>query len=182
MAAEFEGAPSPPHRGCSQLMVPGLADDTVSRFVHGIDEQPALMSPDDAAAELNDPFAIRLLRAGIFPNTAGEVLQALEQADPGGPMSQQGFFLVGEGSQLPAEIDDVQRNMRFLITCGNGPDGADVLVSSFHPDQGMVEVVAWDAVSSGFNFYRTMPDSNAWVFAGNSRHALVKPTRGPRGS
>ena len=39
-------------------------------------------------------------------------------------------------------------------------------------------MMAWDHGTRGFNFYRTMPDSNAWVFAGNSHHALVAPTRG----
>ena len=179
MNAEIVEVPtaSPPHRACSQLEVPGLGDDTISRLVLGLDEQPVLLSAEAAAAELNDAFAVRLLRAGVFPNTAGEVLHALEQVDPGGPLSRHSFFLVGEGSQLSADVD-AQRNMRFLVTCGLGPQGPAVVVSSFHPDQGMVEAMAWDDLIGGFNFYRTMPDSNAWVFAGNSRHALTGPTRG----
>lgn len=168
---------SPPHRACSQLMVQGLSDDTISRFIVNLDDFPTQMSVDQAAVELNDPFAVRLLRAGNFPNTAGEVLHALEQADPGGPLSQQHFFLVGEGGQLPADVANAQRNMRFLVACGAGAEGAEVVVSSFHPDKAMVEVMAWDATQGGFNFYRTMPDSNAWVWAGNSRHALSAPTR-----
>jgi hypothetical protein len=177
-AADLAEHASPPHRACTQLMVSGLSDDTVSRFALGLDERPLLLTADDMAAELNDQFAVRLLRAGIFPNTAGEVLQALAQVNPGGPLSKQLFFLLGEGSQVPADAGPVQRNMRFLIMCGAGQEGPDVVVSSFHPDQGMVELAAWDAAKGGFNFYRTMPDSNAWVFAGNSRHALVPPTRG----
>ncbi|RHW28495.1 hypothetical protein D0Z08_01060 [Nocardioides immobilis] len=43
--------------------------------------------------------------------------------------------------------------------------------------QGMVEVMAWDDLRGGFNFYRTMPGTTAWVFAGNSRHALVGASR-----
>lgn len=169
---------SPPHRACTQLMVAGLSDDTVSQFVLGLDNAPRLMSADDMAASLNDPLATKLLRAGIFPNTAGELLHALEQVDPGGPLSRQQFFLVGEGSQLPADELQAERNMRFLIACGAGQFGAEVVISSFHPEEGMIEVAAWDAVEGGYNFYRTMPDSNAWMFAGNSRHALTEPTRG----
>ncbi|MEO5665396.1 MAG: hypothetical protein ABIR39_19180 [Nocardioides sp.] len=168
---------SAPHRACTQLNIRGLSDDTISRFILGLDDIPVQMSVEQAAAELNDPFAARLLRAGIFPNTAGEVLHELEQVDPGGPLAQQKFFLVGEGSQLPAEVTEAQRNMRFLVACGIGSQGAEVVLSSFHPDEGMVEVMAWDAIQGGFNFYRTMSDSNAWVFAGNSRHALGSPTR-----
>lgn len=171
--------PSPPHRNCAQLMVPGLGDDTLSRFVLHLDDQPRLMSAEEIARDLQDPFATRLLGVGVFPNTAREVLQALADADPGGPLSRQLFFLLGEGGQAsPTAL--VNRNLRFLITCGTqrAQDGPDVFVSSFHPDQGMVELAAWDASMGGFNFYRTMPESNAWVFAGNSRHALSAPTAG----
>ncbi len=172
-------AVSPPHRNCSQLNVPGLADGTVHSFVHGLDDAPRQLAPDEIATELQDAFATRLLAAGVFPSTAGGLLAALADADPGGPLSLHRFFLVGEGSQIAASPTvSVGRNMRFLVTCGRGPDGPDVIVSSFHPDQGMVEVVAWDLVRGGFNFYRTMPGSSAWVFAGNSRHALTAPTRG----
>ncbi len=172
-------AVSPPHRNCSQLNVPGLADGTMHSFVHGLDDVPRELDAAAIAAELQDPFAARLLGAGVFPSTAGDLLDALAQADPGGPLSLHRFFLVGEGSQIAASPTiGVGRNMRFLVTCGRGPDGPDVIVSSFHPDQGMVEVIAWDLGRGGFNFYRTMPGSSAWLFAGNSRHALVAPTRG----
>jgi len=51
------------------------------------------------------------------------------------------------------------------------------MVSTFHPDQGTVEVMAWDTRTGGFNFYRTVGPGSSWVFAGNSRHALAAPTR-----
>ena len=38
--------------------------------------------------------------------------------------------------------------------------------------------MAWDRRSGGFNYYQTVGPSSAWVFAGNSRHALVDPTQG----
>lgn len=179
-AVNIREAVTPPHRACTQLQIPGLLDDTVNQLILGIDESPIAMSPQDLATQLNDPFATKLLAAGIFPNTAGEVLHALEQVDgPGGALALQRFYVVGEGSQIPpSPATQVMRNMRFLVACGDGQDGPEVVVSAFHPDQGMVELVAWDAVTGGFNFYRTMTDSNAWVFAGNSRHALVEPTRG----
>ena len=174
-----ENEASAPHRACSQLNVPGLPAETVHSFVHGLDATPRQLDDAEIARELQDPFATRLLAAGVFPSTGGEVLSALAAADPGGPLALHRFFLVGEGSQVkPAPGLAVARNMRFLVTCGRGPEGADVVVSSFHPDQGMVEVIAWDTGRGGFNFYRTMPGSNAWVFAGNSRHALTAPTRG----
>jgi hypothetical protein len=36
--------------------------------------------------------------------------------------------------------------------------------------------MAWDRRSGGFNFHRTVGANSAWVFAGNSRHALADPT------
>ena len=170
--------PSAPHRACSQLMVAGLQDDVLHRLVLGLGgaHDAAPVDPE----ELGDPFAEQLLARGIFPRTAGEVLAALlVNTPPGDPLRTHLFFLVGEDSQLP-HVDGVRvrRNLRFLVTCGGGPEGPDVFLSSFHPDQGVAEVMAWDRRTGGFNFYRTMPDSSAWVFAGNSRHALTEPTRG----
>lgn len=51
------------------------------------------------------------------------------------------------------------------------------MISAFHPEHGTIEVMAWDHTAGGFNYYRTVGDSSAWVFAGNSRHALTAPTR-----
>lgn len=170
-------APAAPHRQCSQLQAPGAGDDTVSRFILHLDDEPVLLDDTALATELHDQLASRLFRAGVFPNTAGELLHALEQVDPSGPLSQHDFFLVGEGSQLPADVE-AARNMRFLVTVGRGSEGAEMLVSAFHPDESIVEVMAWDHQRTGFNYYRTMQGSNAWVFAGNSAHALVAPSRG----
>jgi hypothetical protein len=72
--------------------------------------------------------------------------------------------------------------MRFVVTLGatadGPPDGPDVLVSVFHPSSTDIEMMAWDRRSGGFNYYRSVGDPPAWVFAGNSRHALTDPTQG----
>lgn len=174
---------SPPHETCAAFNdLDGRLDDSkIHRFVVGDDAEPRVMSPADAAAELGDPFATLLLLEGVFPNTAGEVLAALDDAtDDNDPLRQTQFFLVGEGSQIPVTADTagVRRNLRFLAARGSGPDGPDILLSAFHPDQSDVEVMAWDHVHRGFNYYRTVGDSRAWVYAGNSRHALSDPTQG----
>jgi hypothetical protein len=109
------------------------------------------------------------------------VLAALDRAaSEADALGRQMIFLVGEGSQIPFSPDtaSLQRNLRFLVTRGSGPGGPDVLLSSFHPDEGDVELMAWDRRSGGFNFYRTVGANSGWVFAGNSRHALADPTQG----
>lgn len=173
---------APPHRPCAELerQSQGLDDDAVHRFVLGQDDGPRKLSPQEASRELGDPFAQLVLLAGTFPRTAGEVLTGITQAvGDDDPLRVHQFFVVGEGGQIAPVpgAPPVNRNLRFLVTCGAGPGGPDIMVSAFHPDQGTVEVMAWDRRTSGFNYYRTVGPSSAWVFAGNSRHALTPPTR-----
>jgi hypothetical protein len=122
-----------------------------------------------------------VLLRGVFPRTAGQVLDAIDRAVPAGDPLRTGLiFLLGEGSQIPmsAASAAVQRRLRFVVARGVGNEGADVLVSAFHPDEGDVELMAWDHRSGGFNFYQSLEASTAWVFAGNSRHAITDPTQG----
>jgi hypothetical protein len=158
-----------------------LAPEAIHRFVVGEDTAPRRLTTEEASRELGDPFGVLVLLKGVFPRTAGEVLAALDrEASEADALGRQMIFLVGEGSQIPFSPDtaSLQRNLRFLVTRGSGPGGPDVLLSSFHPDEGDVELMAWDRRSGGFNFYRTVGANSAWVFAGNSRHALADPTQG----
>jgi hypothetical protein len=122
-----------------------LEPDTVHRFVVGEDRSPRKLTAEEASRELGDPFAALLLLRGVFPRTAGEVLTALDQAtQEGDALRSKMFFLLGEGSQIPFGPDtaSVQRNLRFLVARGKGPEGPDLLLSSFHPDEGDVELMA----------------------------------------
>lgn len=169
----------PPHRPCEALAVEGLDDDAVHRFILGSDDRPNKLSQQEATQQLGDRFAQLVLLQDVFPRTAGEVLDAIEQAvPPGDPLRVQRFFLVGEGTQIaPMPGVEVNRSLRFLATVGEGPGGPDIMLSAFNPDHGTVELMAWDLAEGGFNYYRTVGTSSAWVFAGNSRHALTAPTR-----
>jgi hypothetical protein len=164
-----------------RLPADALRPDAIHRFVVGEDPRLRVLTSDEAAAELGDPFATLLLLRGVFPRTAGEVLEALDRESPAGDPLREGFvFLLGEGSQiaLTPETGAVNRRLRFLVARGVGAQGADVLLSSFSPDEGDVELMAWDRRNGGFNYYQTVGTSSAWVFAGNSRHALADPTQG----
>jgi hypothetical protein len=158
-----------------------LAPDAIQRMVIGEDAALRTLTAEQAAAELGDVFATTLLLRGRFPRTAGEVLAFFAEAgDADGSVGEPSFFLVGDGSQIAMTPDTagVARNLRFLVALGGGPEGPDVLLSTFSPDQGEVEVMAWDRERGGFNYYRTVGASSGWVFAGNSRHALSDPTQG----
>ncbi len=170
------------HRPCTFLETEsqGLPDDRVFRFVIGEDERPV---PLDAAAidsEFGDRFAELVLKQERLPRTAEAVLAAITAAaPPGDPLLLHRFFLVGEDSQLLRKEGEteVPRSLRFLVACGHGADGPDIIMSAFNSAAGTVELIAWDHRAGGFNFYRTVDQSTAWAFAGNSRHALTAPTR-----
>jgi hypothetical protein len=162
-----------------------LDPNQIHRFVLGEADAPSAMTPQQAAAELADPFATRVLLRGRFPGTAEEAVNAIKGASPDGdPLRDQMSFVLGEGSQIPFDgaTAGMNRGLRFVATLGataNGPpEGPDVLVSVSHPLQTGVELMAWDRQKQGFNFYRSMGDPPAWVFAGNARHALTDPTQG----
>lgn len=158
-----------------------LSPDAIHRMVIGEDSGLRVLTPDEAAAELGDVFATALLLRGMFPRTGEEVLSLFAEAvGADDPLAKPSFFLVGEGSQIPftPEALSVERNLRFLVALGGGSEGPDVLISSFAPDGGDVELMAWDRGQGGFNYYRTVGSSSAWVFGGNSRHALSDPTQG----
>jgi hypothetical protein len=159
----------------------GLDRGAINRFVVGEDTQPRALTPEQAGAELGDPFATLVLLQGTFPTTAAGALEALAAAaGAGSPLASHRSFVLGEGGQLAAGAppDVVDGAIRFVVSTGTDGDGPDVIVSAFHPASSDIELMAWDLKSDGFNFYRAIGDPPAWVFAGNSRHALSEPTRG----
>lgn len=170
----------PPHKPCTDLerQSEGLQSDSLHRLILGSDGKPEKLSAAEIQ-DLGDRVAELLFQKGTFPRTAGDLLQSLEQAVPqGDPLRVKKFFVVGEGTQIaPSPGLVVNRNLRFVVTVGEGPGGPDVVLSAFHPDHGTIELMAWDLKANGFNFYRTVGGNSAWVFAGNSRHALTLPTR-----
>jgi hypothetical protein len=178
-SAVTQSEPVPPHWPCGALAREGLDDNAIHRFILGSDDRPHKLSQQEATQQLGDRFAQSILLRGVFPSNAGEVLNAIEQAvPPNDPIRVHEFFLVGEGTQIaPIPGVAVNRNLRFLVTVGRRPGGPDIVFSAFHPEHGTVELMAWDLAMGGFNFYRAVGASNAWVFAGNSRHALTSPTR-----
>jgi hypothetical protein len=157
--------------------------NTLVRFVVGEDHQSTTLGPNEIALELGDPFATLLLAKGIFPQTAEGVFEALDQAIGAGDVlgkESQRSFILGEGSQIPfSDAPALNRAFRFVVTRGSAPEGPDLIVSAFFPDQADdVELMAWDRTSGGFNFYRSLGTEGGWVFAGNSRRALADPTQG----
>jgi hypothetical protein len=156
--------------------VPPGDPKALHRFVVGADAAPQKMSASQVKA-LGDPFATLLLARGKFPRTGEEVVEGIRGAvRQGHALKRLSTFVVGEGSQLPRNAG-VDRNLRFIVTLGRGPDGPDVFISVGDPKQvGGVEVMAWKRGAGGFNYYRST--GPMWMFAGNSRDALQPASRG----
>jgi hypothetical protein len=152
------------NQGCGALIgLDGLAPDSLHQFVIGHDAAPFAVA--DVGASFDDPFAALLVN-GTFPRNAAEVVDALKPS-----LGTERSFLLGEGSQIE-DLPFEQRSMRFVIAFG-----IDVMVSTFHPTSPSVEVMAWDATRTGFNYYRTTR-TGAWVFGGNSADALREDSEG----
>lgn len=164
---------------------PDLDPGRIHRFVVGEDPAPRPMSAAEAEQELGDPFATLVLLAGRFPRTAEDTVEAIKEAvQDGDPLREQMSFLLGEGGKIP--FDDataaLERGLRFLVTLGatadGPPEGPDILLSVSHPRTIDIELMAWDRRAGGFNYYRSMGDPPAWVFAGNGRHAFAEGSDG----
>jgi len=157
--------------------------ESLRRFFVGRDPEPQVIEEAEREEELNDAFAVELLRKGTFPATAEEVMARLDDAvGEGQPLSAatQRSFVVAEGSQIAKDPSrSFDRRFRFVVTRGQGRDGADLLLSAFDPKSTDIEVMAWDDRKGGFNYYRTIGGApGSWVWAGNSRHAWEPLTRG----
>jgi hypothetical protein len=179
-----------PESTCGRLQSDKAPPGSLRRFVLGEGDNNEAQEPQEFDADegnelLQDPLAQFLLLRGEFPTTATDLLIRLDASiGPDHPLAaaSQRSFVVSEGSQVLRDQSgdaNVSATLRFIVTRGaESPDGPDLIVSVSGPDSSSVEVMAWDPVNRGFNFYRTAEPDGAWIWAGNSRHALEAPTRG----
>lgn len=166
---------------CSQLADAAVGSGTLRRFVLGVDKDgPREFTSEELESELNDRVGT-LLKSGLFPSTAQELFDALVGGDANGLPSENPdslrSFVVSETSQV-MRGSARRRFLRFLVASARGEDGPDIVVSTAAPGDPSVEVMSWDPKNAGFNFYRTAGEPGAWVWAGNSRHALEAESRG----
>jgi hypothetical protein len=156
-----------------------LETEKIHRFIFGIDDHLRVMSDDEAAEELNDPFARLLLRRGTFPTTLEEIISAMNAATGGSdPLRRQMSFLVGEGTQIPFDdAKSIERGLRLAVTFGRDNE-IDVMVSTDASGltNNFLQVIGWDDQKGVFHYYERLQEG--WVWAGNSTHALNPPSRG----
>src|SRR5262249_35013405 len=150
--------------------------------VEGVDSVPRDMTDAEMRA-LNDPWATTVLRKGIFPKDIVEILAALKPLEQQAAGRLERFsFLVGEGGQIPASSagpEQLNRSFRYVVSWrSTATSEGDVFVSIPAGSRaGVNELIAWDQVKQGFNFYRRM-DPNFWVWRGDTSLASDPGARG----
>ncbi len=163
---------------CGELRKPKGDENSLLRFVLG-SGKPAKEVSGDEIRQLGDPLAKGPFASGLFPRTAQGVLDSIDQTiAEAAPADSQASFIVGEGSQLPA--DNPSAGVRtFLVTRTRvATAGPEVIVGAQTPDgEDLVEVMAWDDSAGGFNYYQTTP-GQPWILAGNSADALRSGSAG----
>ena len=142
------------------------------RRISGRDDRARPVSDEELAA-LGDPMAVKFFRVGTFPTTVQGLLSEL----PATAAASRKVYLVSEAGQIPPDAIS-ERDMRFVITTAVGSSQVDLLVSTQaggDPEEGFLQVAAWDPGARVFNFYARFESS--WVWAGNSWHALEPDSR-----
>jgi hypothetical protein len=158
-----------------------LPPGTICRFIFGRDEVPRVMTAEESAEHLNDPFATLLLRRGVLPMTMRSLTAELDRFKrrPEG-LPQQASFLVADGGQIPwsPETTALNRAFRIVVVRHRGGD-SELLVSTgtdFDSESIFLQVFAWDPRNAAYNFYERR--SGAWCWAGSSWDALEPDSRG----
>jgi hypothetical protein len=148
------------------------------RFVEGIDASPKAMTPDEVKQQLNDPWAVNILRKGNFPADLEKTLAALTAT---GNFPEQDSYFVSESGQIPndAQAMKLQREFRMVITrAGPTETLPTVLISAPAGDRGgFIELMSWDPTKKALNFYRH-PRNGQWAWKGDTRDAFKPATQG----
>jgi hypothetical protein len=180
-----------------QAPCPAVQAGQIYRFVAGPDACMAPMSADSVAAELNDAWAVNVLRpnaggAGPWPDSVAGIVSAIG-ASPAAyaPVS----YMVGEGSQIPPSVTPVSsaRDLRYVVTFGTSSANPAIFVSARPAGvqggtpPGFLQVISYDPQKRKYNYYQYVnnadvnapqgPDSTrTWAWAGDSGGATDPQT------
>jgi hypothetical protein len=177
----------------SQSPCPAVQTGKLYRFIQGQDGSCAvLMTPQEIAQELHDPFWTNILAMGTWPGTVNDIASAITSALPAWPGSS---FLVGEGSQVPASLvsRDGNRDLRYVIGWGPANATPTIFLSARPPQvqggdmgpnpQTAMEVISLDPVKKVYNYYQFInsdknyaPPPSTWTWSGDSHSAWKGPS------
>ncbi|CAI2165411.1 2313_t:CDS:2 [Funneliformis geosporum] len=178
------------HGGCPvnqfSVMTKNIKDGKwFFRFVHGLNSEPIPVNKDDLEI-FDDHFGKKLVELwnGNLPIEKIFTLRQLLNITLSD--TKQKSFVVADGAHISwsQATKDINRQLRFLITCQTNKDQKQPIdlifvVSSpvLDSDELFLQVAAWSNTHRAFNFYQRN-NKNEWWWLGNSWHALKDPTRG----
>lgn len=158
----------------------------------------APMSPDEITSQLNDPFAVTVLRKnaggkGVWPATVPDIVTTVVKANP---TFVQKNYMVGEGCQIPTSIaprEGTNRDLRYVLDWGPSGNSPVIFLSAFPPGvpngtpPPFLQVISWDAKKSAYNYYQYVSNNSldqnvsdntpTWSWAGDSTYARKPATK-----
>lgn len=159
--------------------------ERINQHILGLPDQPRVMTDEEAAELLNDPFGVLVLRAGIFPSNLDELLAAFDTHNNSGESGVPGqkSYLISEGGQIRFAAGADKGGSRLLIVRFSASNTPEVMLSTLLPagvsprrDNILLEVLGWDPVNQTLHFYQRQ--NGAWFWCGQSDMALDDATRG----
>jgi hypothetical protein len=162
--------------GAGDSATPAAGSAAILRFVEGIDPAAVPMAAAEVASELNDPWAVLVLRKGTFPVDINATLAALEPPAGQAGYSEQQSFFVSESGQLPVNVS-IAREFRMVITRSKPAESLPgvLIASPAGTRAGFIELMSWDPAKKAFNFYRR-PKDGSWTWKGDTRAAFHSAT------
>jgi hypothetical protein len=160
-----------------------ISPQRINQHIEGVPDGKRVMTDDEVARILNDPFSTLVLRRGRFPKNLGELLATLDEHNPTPEgLPDQRSFLIAEGGQIPF-VSGVDKGTSRLIVVRSRANKPELMISVLLPpgahlrdDPVLLEVIAWDLTNRTFHFFQRQ--GGAWFWCGQSDMALEEATRG----
>jgi hypothetical protein len=152
----------------------------LNRFVEGTDPVETPMPADQAAAELNDPWGVLVLRKGVFPNTIEDALRAINGLGQcTSTQNKESNFFVSESGRIPANVVPGPGREFRMVICRTIPNSSSVIFMSTPAGDrsGFIELMSWDESKKAFNFYRR-PRAPSWDWKGDTNAAFTTGSAG----
>jgi hypothetical protein len=156
----------------------------VHQHIEGLPGGKRVMTDAEVTEKLRDPFAMLLLRNGVFPRHLGEIHGGFDihNATPDA-LPNVSSFLIAEGGQIPFAATLTKGSARLISVRSRVNGTPEVLISTLvgpgndpRSDQQLNEIQSWDPVNRTMHFYQRQ--AGVWFWCGQSDMALVAPTRG----
>ncbi|CAG8443577.1 12763_t:CDS:1 [Funneliformis caledonium] len=178
------------HSGCPvnhfSVMTKNMKDGNwFFRFVLGLNSEPIPVTKDDLDI-FDDHFGNKLFKLWDSNLPIEKIFTLRHLLNSTLSDTKQKSFMVADGAHISwsEETKDIDRQVRFVITCQTNKDQKQptdliFIVSSpvLDSDELFLQVAAWSKTHRAFNFYQRN-NKNEWWWLGNSWHALKDPTRG----